>query len=349
MAQYRQSDCSKVDVPRNRFRLAFWIALIALATSATSAAPIVGKASRQVERRDGDHLYRIIGKVRLLLFWVSADDVGGARISWRGAGDDQSVALLIGSEPRRAPRGVNEWGYIREHAADDTTTVFGVRTVTDGDSPADADARRPAPGSAAEIGVLCSTVSSIDAMSRTATVHVPGDATYRDIDRVLTAIERNAHWNKRRTSRPADAAPGFLTALDGMIRASAFAARDADAMPICQRVAFVYKDAIYDLIPRRVQRIPYLRTNAGVLRDLVRSELSVRNRATGSTSGFSVTYGTAGALAGVPVAATYQPNWWFKVELELDERQNVPPDPAADGSLRRTLASVCSAIGETTP
>jgi len=95
------------------------------------------------DRRDGvDHLYRIIGKVRFLVFWASADDVGGARITWRGSERDSIVSLLIGSEPRRAPRQVNEWGYIREEVTDDLTTVFGIRTVTDGDSPEDADARR---------------------------------------------------------------------------------------------------------------------------------------------------------------------------------------------------------------
>jgi hypothetical protein len=28
---------------------------------------------------DGEHAYRITGKVRFLVFWASADDVGGAR------------------------------------------------------------------------------------------------------------------------------------------------------------------------------------------------------------------------------------------------------------------------------
>ena len=65
--------------------------------------------------------------MRLLFVWASADDVGGARMSWRSGEQNQSVALLIGSEPRRAPRGVNEWGYIREDVSSDSTKVFGIR------------------------------------------------------------------------------------------------------------------------------------------------------------------------------------------------------------------------------
>ena len=55
-----------------------------------------------------------------------------------------------------------------------------------------------------------------------------------------------------------------------------------------------------------------------------------------------ITYGTEGPLAGVPVSAQYQPNWWFKVELELDDDQEVPADPAGDPDIRRRIATLCS-------
>jgi hypothetical protein len=88
-----------------------------------------------------------------------------------------------------------------------------------------------------------------------------------------------------------------------------------------------------------------LRTQAGLLRDLLRSDITVRNRTTGYTAGFKITYGTDGALAGIPVAATYQPNWWFKVELELNDDQEMPPDPAGDPEVRRRIAVLCSPPG----
>jgi hypothetical protein len=298
--------------------------------------------SHVAERRGGvDHLYRIIGKVRFLLFWARADDVGGARITWRGSERDPIVSLLIGSEPQRAPRQVNEWGYIREEVADDVTTVFGIRTVTDGDSPEDAEARRTPAGGLAEFGVLCSTVSDVDARSRTTTVYVPRDATYRDVDRVLAVSESSARWKQQHTSRPPGVAPGFLTALDRMMRTSAASACGTNTIPAIPRLAFVYRNAVYDLLAHRVERVPQLRTHSGVFQNLLRSEISIRNRATGSTTEFRVTYGTQGPLAGVPVYAQYQPNWWFKVELELDESVDVPADPAAEVSIRQRIESLC--------
>src|SRR5262245_61860626 len=61
-----------------------------------------------------EHRYRMLGKVRPLLFWISRDDVGGARIRWTGADAANGFELLIGSDPARAPRQINKWGYIAE-------------------------------------------------------------------------------------------------------------------------------------------------------------------------------------------------------------------------------------------
>jgi len=312
------------------------------APGVTAPALPARPGSAVADRCDGvDHLYRIIGKVRFLVFWASADDVGGARITWHGGERDSIVSLLIGSEPQRAPRQVNEWGYIREEVTDDLTTVFGIRTVTEGDSPEDAEARRTPAGGLAAFGVLCSTVSPFEARSMTTTLHVSGEATYRDVDRVLDVSERGARWTQQHTRRPSGAAPGFLTALDEMMRSSAVAAREIDTIPAVPRRAFVYNDSVYDLSVRRVERVATLQLRSGLFQNLLRTELSVRDRATGATTEFRVTYGTEGELAGVPVYAQYQPNWWFKVELELDRSVDVPADPAADTSIRQRIDSLC--------
>ena len=121
----------------------------------------------------------------------------------------------------------------------------------------------------------------------------------------------------------------------------AAAAADTDD-PACGRFAYIYKDAVYDLYARRVARIRELRTRSRVYHDLLRSDIVVRNRASGSTTSFSMTYGTTGPLAGVPVTARYQPNWWFKVELELDDEAAVPPDPIGDTSINRRIDALCS-------
>ena len=65
--------------------------------------------------------YRMRGKVRLLLFWVGKDDVGGGQISvdqiTRESGNtSRSVEVFFGSNPERVPGGINRWGYGQETA-----------------------------------------------------------------------------------------------------------------------------------------------------------------------------------------------------------------------------------------
>ena len=59
-----------------------------------------------------EHRYRVAARIRpLLLFWIGRDNVGSARIAWyRGAGEDRGFELLLGSDPARAPRRINQWG-----------------------------------------------------------------------------------------------------------------------------------------------------------------------------------------------------------------------------------------------
>ena len=310
------------------------LGLVALAESATVPS---GGGAAEVE-----HAYRVIGKVRLLLFWVSADDVGGARIAWRRRDDERTFSLLIGSDPERAPRDINEWGYVREEVRGDSATVFGLRTSTDGDSPEEADANRTRPNGIAGFDALCSQITAAEGDSWITSVEVPNDATYRHLDRVLDAIEGNTTWKRRRMSRPADAAPGFLVTLDGLMRRTADAARGRRPLQPPPAAAYVYKDGVYDLFIRRIERIPQLRIGSGVVRDLLRSEFQVRKRGSDAKTTFWITYGVSGALAGIPVRAGYQPNWWFKVELELDDRWELPPDPASQDSTRRRIDTLCT-------
>lgn len=341
--------CSAPIMKKSSTALVGVVGILGMLSSSGTAGPggrLRSAGVQAAQPGNVDHLYRIVGKVRLLFFWISADDVGGARITWRRGERDRAVSLLIGSDPQRAPREINEWGYIREDVAGDSATVFGVRTITDGDSPGEVEARRTERGRLAEFGILCSIVTALDAESRTATVYLPRDATYRHIDRVLDVVERDADWKRRRALRPAGVAPGFLTALDLMLRSSAASAREVETAPDVPRMAYVYRDEVYDLIARRVERVPQLRTRSGLFRNLLRTEISIRNRATGSTSGFVIIYGAEGPFAGVPVYAQYQPRWWFRVELELDESGDVPVDPAEEATVRHRIDALCASAPE---
>ena len=83
-----------------------------------------------------EYRYRMAGKIRpLLFFWITKDGIGGARIRVRRGEDGASgLDLLIGSDPTRAPRGINRWGYILEETRGDETTVVGIMKKSDEDT-----------------------------------------------------------------------------------------------------------------------------------------------------------------------------------------------------------------------
>jgi len=97
---------------------------------ADSAPPAATAVSAPVVR---EARYRISAAVRPLLpFWVRTDNVGGARILWRGDGEGRrGYELLIGSDPRRAPRRINHWGWEREDAGPEGALLQGLKTEED--------------------------------------------------------------------------------------------------------------------------------------------------------------------------------------------------------------------------
>jgi hypothetical protein len=290
-----------------------------------------------------DHRYRIIGKVRLLLFWITNEDVGGARVTWRADGSGRrAIALLIGTEPGRAPRGINQWGYLGETVQNDNADVFAVRGIADAKSLDEAEARLAEGTGPALFGAMCSTVTATDALAFTATVRVPADITYHQFNRLLDSVGTSTQWLRHHTTRPAGADPGFLTALQSLIRASVATTqrRTGPTERISSRM-YVYKGTVFDFRLTRSRRIAQLKLESEIFHDLIRSEFAIRNRTTGYLTQFEVTYGVNGALAGVPVQASYQPRWWLKLELALDETLDVPADPAETDAAVEQIHEIC--------
>ena len=106
-------------------------------------------------------------------------------------------------------------------------------------------------------------------------------------------------------------------------------------------MACVYKEAVYDLLARRFERVPQLRMHSGTFRNLIRTDFSIRNRVTGWMTEFRIVALYRGIPRRITVHAQYQPNWWFRVELELDEGGDAPADPAGDVSIRQRIDTLC--------
>jgi hypothetical protein len=102
----------------------------------------------------------------------------------------------------------------------------------------------------------------------------------------------------------------------------------------------MYKSDVNDLRLEKTEKTE-LTIGQTLYGHLIRGTFVVRNRTTRSTTEFSVTYGTDGPLAAVPVHADYEPHWWLKVELLLDNSLVVPPDPAADRGALDRIEGIC--------
>jgi hypothetical protein len=92
--------------------------------------------------------YTMTARVRLLLFWVGKDDVGGGYIRRGTLPVDPAsdvIELLIGSDPAKAPRAINRWGAASEivrrpvgsSRGAESSTFFGFMKVSNGASAAE--------------------------------------------------------------------------------------------------------------------------------------------------------------------------------------------------------------------
>ena len=106
--------------------------VLCLAASALGSAPVQSSFSRDALSAGvpvlREHSYVVHAKVRpLLLFWITRDNIGEARLTWR-EGDDgrRAFEFLVGSDPARAPRHINRWGFIVEVLSGNKAEILGV-------------------------------------------------------------------------------------------------------------------------------------------------------------------------------------------------------------------------------
>ena len=122
---------------RRTFAAAITLAIVAQTAPRAERIPHVAALALTNGHR---HHYTISGRVRPLLFWIGKDDIGDAVITQKRENDAASYALLIGSDPDRAPRSINRWGYISEEVHGTEATLVGLMTESDEESVSQAEA-----------------------------------------------------------------------------------------------------------------------------------------------------------------------------------------------------------------
>jgi hypothetical protein len=267
------------------------------------------------------HHYTIGARVRpLVLFWITTNDVGDAVVTQQRAADEARYSLLIGTDPVRTPMHINRWGYIEEEIHGAEARLFGVMTDSDEESieQAEANVRGQSSGSH-PFKAIRATADAVETQARVASIHLQEDYTLRDKDTVLDLAARAVEGGRlRKVSLPAGTRAGFLAAL-------------ADAMQTRsqQSIGYAYYGRLYDLRQVHTRRIPNLVLGKHEYGPAIAADFVITSVSDREQTKFSMTYGSAGPLAEVPLMVTYQPRWWMEIELTIDDARPTAADESS--------------------
>jgi hypothetical protein len=276
-----------------------------------------------------DYHYLLSASARPFLFWISRDNVGSGRMTWRRSADGTlALELLMGSDPERAPFKANRWGYIREVVRGDSAELVAVKTDTEEETIDEAKANVNQPAKDRALTFIREQVTSSETRAAMAIVDVGRAATYRDLDFVLDRMSSIRAWDERVGSRPQSTRPGFLVALTELMQSGVDAwksAPDSSFKYGSRTVRYIHRAKAYELRQADVEVLRDVTFRGQRHARLLQGAFRIRNPATNYQSHFTVTYGLDDGLAAVPVRITYQPRWWLRTQLTLDS----PDSPVA--------------------
>jgi hypothetical protein len=310
--------------------------LVALALAVGVHANAASSAASPSSGSSGErHHYSISARVRpLLVFWISRSGVGDAVVTKRQGPSETGYSLLIGSDPDRAPRRINRWGYINEEIRGREATLIGLMTESDEDSikQAEANIGRPVAGDRV-FKIIRATIDGDQARSIVTSIAAPAEYSFRQVHTVLDLAQREPSERQEASARvirlPSGTRPGFLTAIAELMH------RHVDEWHASGRVQpggpihYVYHGRIYELSVTRTQPLASVRVGGAAYAHVIASDFEAKSTYDGEVDQFSITYGTDGPLAEIPLAASYRPRWWMQIELTLDDTTGGPA--LADG------------------
>jgi hypothetical protein len=157
-----------------------------------------------------------------------------------------------------------------------------------------------------------------NAQSSTIQLHFNEDFTYRDATSLLNLIPSSGS-SVRQLRIPAGTDPGFLYAVKAMIHESVEGYHRSGELIGLKPHQYVYNASLFALSIVKSKLLETAVVNGHEYRNLIESRFEAHNTATDEITKFSVTYGTDAEILKVPVRIIYQPRWWFRAELLLDE------------------------------
>ena len=288
--------------------------------------------------------YIMTARVRLLFFWAGKDDVGGGYIR-RGVSSEnpreEFFQVLFGSDPAKAPRGINRWGAgteVSQHQEPVTPTAkqddvtasafFGFMKSSRGKSVTEMQEelrKEKDQGEHSFTGIL-SRVEPLEAISLVVPLQSDTDYTLHqyDVAQLLMLEKLSSSVRPVRTLQEQQRCPRakeFLATVAELMDA----ALDGQSTPSSR--CYVYDAQENNLTLENVWPLATLPVqlhgpNNVTLLDssyshLLQLDFVSTHKLTGKKVYFSIIEGVEGKWRGVPVQIRYQPNWWFQVVLNL--------------------------------
>jgi hypothetical protein len=320
---------------------------------------VLALAGQLAPAADSVFPYRVRGDVRLLLFWVGKDEVGGGRITVArgaepgGAGWWEEIEVLFGTDPERLPVKVNRWGYGRERAewkaAGGSPRI--VRSVFEGfmrhtaeqsvsDVVPDQDSNG---GPGLLYDAIRSEVRPGDAVAELRTFVEDQEFQWREPERLIAKYSqsiapRQAAASKRLVNKAGlyGAPLGFLSAVSALVGqvAEAFDPGDARWRETRPSAAYVYNAKVYTMEVRKIEYAKSFRVspNGPEAQDVATVAFRVLDARRKGAADFTITFPLRGGLRGVPLRVIYQPRWWLRLRLDFDFSRY--PCPAATARSR---------------
>jgi hypothetical protein len=276
------------------------------------------------------HHYSISARVRpLLLFWISRSDVGDAIVTRRRGSSGAAYSLLIGSDPDRAPRRINRWGYIDEETRGAQATLVGLMTESDEESVerAEASIQRQSSGDRV-FKIIRATIDGDEATSIVTAVAAPASYSFRQVNAVLALAQRQPVEGSEARTRvihlPPGTRPGFLAALSEVMHEHVAQWRASGRVQPGGSLTYVYHGRLYELRATRARPVANVHVGASSFASAITSDFETRSTYDGEVTRFSMTYGAEGPFAEIPLAASFQPRWWMQIDLALDDTTSGP-------------------------
>jgi len=280
--------------------------------------------------------YVMNAQLRLLFFWVGRDDVGGGYIQRaQGVGDPrlETIQVLFGSDPDKAPRRINRWGAATEvvrHREPGSSEIaasafWGFMKDSRGKSVGEMEAELSAEETQKQF-FFKANLSRVDpgrALSVVVPFYSDRDFNLHELEQaepeVMRRFEADATDTRQLEPLPCARVEGFLFTIGELVERALAGAR----VPLSE--CYVYNARLYratlieaERIREKTVSVKLHRSKEAVksrYQDLLSARFVTTDQQSGKKSSFELLVGASGPLRGIPVQIIYQPNWWFRVIL----------------------------------